>query len=299
VIQRVLDGQAIVITGAGRGLGAAYAELAAAHGASVVVNDIDAEAANAVASAIAGAGGVAVAHAADVADWDAADRIVDACVTEFGAIHGLINNAGVMFPGDSGDDEPEAVRQTLLTNVQGTIACGAAAIRRMRAQGHGVVLNDTTGAAAGASRLATYGASKAAVLSLTISWAIDLQGAGIRVNAIAPMATTRVWDPRLIPDIDNRLNLERLLPEHNAPLAIYLMSPAAHGLHGQIMAIRGGGLSFMHAPGILAPVLDDAEWSVESIDAAMREGLAEHARPLGLRRSYLVSADSEGLAFQE
>lgn len=292
--QRVLDGQAIVITGAGRGLGAAYAQLAAAHGASVVVNDIDADAANAVASAIADGGGVAVAHVADVADWDAADRIVDACVAEFGAIHGLINNAGVMYSSDSGDDDPDAVRRTLSTNIQGTIACGAAAIRRMRAQGHGVILNDTTGAAAGASRLAIYSASKAAVLSLTISWAIDLEGTGIRVNAIAPMATTRVWDPRLIPDIDNRLNLDRLLPEHNAPLAIYLMSPAARGLHGQILAIRGGGLSFMHAPGILAPVLDDAEWSVESIDAAMREGLAEHARLLGLRRSYLVSADSEG-----
>ena len=89
-----LEGKAVIVTGAGRGLGRAYAHLASREGASVVVNDIDADVAEAVTKEIVRDGGTAVTAVADVGDWAGAESVIDRCVTEFGAVHGLVNDAG-------------------------------------------------------------------------------------------------------------------------------------------------------------------------------------------------------------
>ena len=90
-----LEGKAVIVTGAGRGIGRAYAHLASREGASVVVNDIDADVAEAVTKEIVRDGGTAVAAVADVGDWAGAESVIDHCVTEFGAIHGLVDDAAV------------------------------------------------------------------------------------------------------------------------------------------------------------------------------------------------------------
>ncbi|NDH53922.1 MAG: SDR family NAD(P)-dependent oxidoreductase [Betaproteobacteria bacterium] len=182
-----LEGQAVVITGAARGLGAAYARLAAAEGARVVVNDIDAAGAEAVAAQICSAGGEACASGANIARWDHAAALVQLCVDRYGAIDGLVNNAALFRMARPEEEEAEAVRALIEVNVLGTLHCGVHALRHMLLRRRGSIVNITSGAQAGSSLQGAYGASKGAVASLTYSWALDCAASGVRVNAFAPM----------------------------------------------------------------------------------------------------------------
>ena len=129
----ILDGKAVVITGAGRGLGEAYAMHAALAGASVVVNDNDGDLAERVAEHIRGYGGRAVASTHTVADPSEAAKIVDLCVDEFGRIDGLVNNAGLNYESLPWEDDPETIKEVVEVNVLGVIYVGIAAMRAMRA----------------------------------------------------------------------------------------------------------------------------------------------------------------------
>nr|WP_199906830.1 SDR family oxidoreductase [Aeromicrobium chenweiae] len=155
-----LQGKSVVITGSGGGIGAASARLAAREGASVVVNDLDQAAVDAVVGQIERDGGRAVGVVANVADASDAERIVDTCVEAFGVIDGLVNNAGIMFVGPSDDLDAERTRRLIEVNVLGAIFCGVHAMRRMKAQGFGSIVNVTSGAHMGLSNTAVYGASK-------------------------------------------------------------------------------------------------------------------------------------------
>ena len=165
----LLDDRTVVITGAGRGLGEAYARAAAAEGATVVVNDVEGDLADAVARDIVAGGGRAVAHPADVSDWAAAEGLIARCVEEFGRIDALVNNAGEFALALPQEQGAEDARRLLDVNVYGTIACGTAALRRMVEQGSGVVLNVTSGEQMGNTATGVYGATKAAVATLTYS----------------------------------------------------------------------------------------------------------------------------------
>src|SRR5215203_1825990 len=122
-----LDGKAVVITGAGRGLGQAYARHAAAAGAAVVVNDIDVELAEEVAGGIRETGGRAVASGHSVADAGQAAAIIELCVAEFGALDGLVSNAALNYKALPWDDDPEGARALVDVNVLGPLFCGMAA----------------------------------------------------------------------------------------------------------------------------------------------------------------------------
>jgi NAD(P)-dependent dehydrogenase (short-subunit alcohol dehydrogenase family) len=279
-----LDGQAVIVTGAGRGLGAAYATLAAAHGALVVVNDVDGAEAHKVVERIAAAGGTAIAHVADVASWEEAESLVARCVVEFGRLDGLVNNAGIIRVG-----RPEAMRAAdyrdlMEVNVLGPCYCGTHAMRHMLNEGHGVIVNVTSGAQAGSPLLAGYGATKGAIASLTFSWAMDLAGTGVRVNAISPMADTRMFDPKLRVDQAAAGQPAGPQPEDNAPVVVYLLSDHSRHLNGQVVRIDGSRLSLMTHPAILEPVLSAGQWTVEAITQAFREHLDFHVVPLGVTR---------------
>ncbi len=131
----VLHGKAVVITGAGRGLGRVYALLAAREGARVVVNDIDADAAAEAVQAIRTEGGEAMADGHDIATWEGAGALVGACVERFGRIDGLVNNAGLYYLSRPQDERPERMRQIVEVNVLGPAFCGTHALRHMLAQG--------------------------------------------------------------------------------------------------------------------------------------------------------------------
>jgi len=280
-----LEGKAVVVTGAGRGLGRAYAVAAAERGASVVVNDVDADEAHEVADAIVAAHGVAVAHPADVADPMAAEAVVARCVAEFGTVDGLVNNAGygMIDAAAPEDQDPAELRRVVEVNVLGSAYCGIAALRHMVRQGTGSVVNDASVAFAGAPRLAAYSASKGATASLTLSWAADLAGRGVRVNAVSPMAVTRSWDWDLVPDPAAIGDPGRLSPEDNTGLVVYLLSDAAAGVHGQLFALRAGNLNVVSHAGAVQPTLVRERWTPEEVAAAVDGELRPVLQLPGLR----------------
>jgi NAD(P)-dependent dehydrogenase (short-subunit alcohol dehydrogenase family) len=268
----LLSGKAVVITGAGQGLGRAFAHHAAAQGAAIVVNDVDAGLAHEVADEIRALGGHAVSHGGSVADVGQAAGLIDQCVAEFGALDGLVNNAGVNYRADPWDDDPARMREVVEVNVLGPLFCGTAAVKVMRDQGSGVIVNVGSGSMIGQRRAAAYSASKGAVASMTASWAADLTAHGIRVNAVAPVAWTRMArnDPNVVQTPQHS-------PDRVAPLVTYLLSDLSAGVSGQILRFRGDILCVLRQTAIKDPVLERDEWTVddiaEAIDGELREAL--------------------------
>jgi NAD(P)-dependent dehydrogenase (short-subunit alcohol dehydrogenase family) len=269
---RSLEGKVVVVTGAGRGLGEAYARSLASAGAAVVVNDIDGSAASSVAASVVGAGGRAVGDGHTVADPIAAWEIIHAAVTAFGRLDGLVNNAGVFYVAAPEDDDPSQAASMVQTNLLGTVYCGLHAIRQMVHQGWGgVIVNDTSGAQSGMSRRGVYGATKGATASLTYSWASDLRRHAIRVNAISPIARTAM--------VDYGVALGEAgtewPPSHVAPLVTYLMGNDAAGVTGQVIRLDGRSLSLQSRPGAQRWVATSDHWDHAAIAAAVERLLAE------------------------
>jgi NAD(P)-dependent dehydrogenase (short-subunit alcohol dehydrogenase family) len=276
-----LDGRAVVVTGAGRGLGRAFAVRLAQVGAAVVVNDIDGDLARDTADSIWTRGGCAVPSGHSVADPDQAAQMVELCLTEFGAIHGLVNNAGVTYETLPWEEDPARVRQLIEVNVLGVIYTGIAAIRAMRHGGGGSIVNISSGASLGQRTLGTYSASKGAVASLTYSWALDLEDAGIRVNAVCPLAQTRMV-----------LTSERALrkcppdrtPEKIAPLVQFLLGDRSAGITGQVIRCNGPQLHIVGQPFLKSPILERETWDCESVEHAFNEVFHAHLEPFGLEK---------------
>lgn len=275
----VLDGKAVVITGAGRGLGEAYAVHAAAAGAAVVVNDVDGAQAETVAARIVAHGGRAVASVASVRDPEQAAGIVRQCLAEFGRLDGLVNNAALSHLALPWAEDPDAARELIEVNVLGVLYCGIAAARVMRAQRAGSIVNISSGSSFGQYALGTYAASKGAVASLTYSWALDLAELGVRVNGVCPLAWTRLVERH--PAAHARVTRQRT-PDRVAPLITYLLSDRAAGITGQLIRFTGDQLHIVRQPGIKEPVLQRASWSTEDIAAAFDEVLDHHLEPFGL-----------------
>lgn len=276
-----LEGKAIVVTGAGRGLGAAYAVHAAREGAAVIVNDIDSEFAQHTVEVIRANGGRAVVSAHTVTDPDQAQAIVDACITEFGAIHGLVNNAGLNYEALPWQDDPARVREVVEVNVLGTIYTGMAAARAMVDAGGGSIVNISSGASFGQRKLGAYAATKGAVASLTYSWALDMEEAGVRVNAVCPLAHTRmIWKS----ERSLRSCPPDRTPSRIAPLVLYLLSDASNGITGQMIRCNGPQLHIVGHPYLKAPILERESWDTESVRRAFDEVFSAHLEPYGLEK---------------
>jgi NAD(P)-dependent dehydrogenase (short-subunit alcohol dehydrogenase family) len=280
-----LRGKAVLVTGAGRGLGAAYARLAAAEGAAVLVNDVDEAPAREVAASIVAAGGRAEAFVGSIADWDGAGAVVARCIEAFGAIDGLVNNAGIFRLAHPAEQDPAEFRAVVEINLLGTAYCGLHAIRAMLAQGRGSVVNVTSGSHAGSAAMGAYGASKGGVASLTYCWAADLAGTGVRVNAVSPNAHTRMADAfeAYLGDEAQGQNVHKP-PEQNAPAVIYLLSDASAALHGQVVRINGDELSMIAHPAVHGHGVHDPHWTVEKVAAAFASGLVGPLDPIGMHR---------------
>jgi NAD(P)-dependent dehydrogenase (short-subunit alcohol dehydrogenase family) len=280
-----LEGKAIAVTGAGRGLGAAYALLAAREGAAVLVNDVDRSAAAEVVARISGAGGRAEADASDISQWAGAGRLVAHCLEAFGAIDGLVNNAGLFRMAGVEEQDPAGFRTVIEVNLLGSAYCGLHAIQAMLEQGSGSIVNVTSGSQAGSASMAAYGASKGGIASLTYCWAVDLAGTGVRVNAVSPNANTRMAEEfeRFHGDRAPGQNTSKS-PESNAPAVVFLLSDAASAINGQVVRVDGDELSLMTHPAVLGEGLRSAQWTVESVAAAFAETFAAQAQPLGLHR---------------
>jgi NAD(P)-dependent dehydrogenase (short-subunit alcohol dehydrogenase family) len=268
-----LAGKAVLVTGAGRGLGRAYAIDTAARGAAVVVNDVDRDGVEETVAAIAAEGGRARPAVASVASWEGAERLVASAVEAFGSIDGLVNNAGVMPVGAPWAETEERIRSVVEVNLLGPMFCGIHALRRMRRQGAGAIVNVTSGAHLGTRDLTSYGATKGGVASLTYGWAIHAAEVGARVNAISPLAQT----PMMAQFLDQPVGA---LPEHVAPVVSYLLSDRAAAVNGQVVRLDGSALSLLRPPLYSDTRVEGEVFSFAEIAAAFDRGALGELAPV-------------------
>ncbi|WP_089302885.1 SDR family NAD(P)-dependent oxidoreductase [Haloechinothrix alba] len=276
----MLDSKSVVVTGAGRGLGAAFAVHAAEAGAAVVVNDVDVATAERTADVVRQRGGRAVVSGHTVREPDQAQAIVDTGVAAFGGVDGLVNNAALNYESAPWDEDTGTARELIEVNVLGVIHTGLAAARAMRDRG-GSIVNISSGAFFGQRRLGTYAASKGAVASLTASWALDMEDAGIRVNAVCPLARTRMVHR-------SRRALRNCPPDRTpdriAPLVTYLLSGAAAGVSGQVVRCDGQRLHIVGHPYNKMPVLENTRWHTDEVRRAFDEVFTAHLEPYGVEK---------------
>ncbi len=278
-----LDGQVAVVTGAGRGLGRAYALALAAEGAKVLVNDRDAEPASSVVGEIVAKGGEAVACVEAVGTRAAAERVVAAALDAFGRLDVMITNAGADRRGPVLDLSDEDWEFTLTTHLFGSLYCSLEAARAMRDQSHGgAIINVTSDAFyMGMATLAPYCASKGGIYGLMRVLAVELAPLGISVNAIAP-PSTRTEPMMAFADslADMGLTEEQLAafkatiqePEDVAPLAVYLATPEGRKLSGQVLGLTRHEFSLLNPPSHSAPARrDHGPWAVDELIAAVSD----------------------------
>lgn len=243
-----LTGQVAVVTGAGAGIGRAIAETFAAAGAAVMVSDRDETTAQRVADAIAAQGGKAAALGCDVTREDDLAALVQQTVQRLGTLNILVSNAGGGGPKPF-DMPMEDFRRAFELNVFSLFRLAQLAAPEMDKAGGGAVLAITSMAGENKNqRMAAYGASKAATNHLIRNIAFDLGPRNIRVNGIAPGATrTDALESVLTPAIETTMlahtPIHRLgEPQDMANAALYLCSPAASWVSGQILTVSGGGV---------------------------------------------------------
>jgi NAD(P)-dependent dehydrogenase (short-subunit alcohol dehydrogenase family) len=245
-----LTGRVVLITGAARGLGRAFAQGFAEAGARVVAADLDGPAADATATAVAQAGGgEAVGVQADVGDAAAVDAMVAAAVDRFGGVDVLVNNAGIYAGLTRAPfhelDEAEWDR-VIRVNLKGPWLCARACVPAMRKRGGGSIVNVSSATVLSGSPLwAHYVASKGGVIALTRAMAREVGDLGIRVNAIAPGFTLTQASRDLIEDaetygVDRGAIKRSARPEDMVGTALYLASPASDFVTGQTIVVDGG-----------------------------------------------------------
>jgi 3-oxoacyl-[acyl-carrier protein] reductase len=245
-----LEGKVAIVTGAAHGLGRAYAHRLAAHGAAVVVADIDEDGSKTVAADIQVAGGRALGIGVDVSDADGLAAMADQAVTAFGGIDVLVNNAAIFLTvGMSrvGFDEitEDEWDRMMAVNVRGTWLACRAVVPHMRTRGYGKIVNVSSDTALkGSPNRIHYVASKSAVLGFTRTLAAELGADGIRVNAIAPGIVLSEEEPteqRRAHAVGSQILTEPLFPDDLAETVVFLSSPTSDAITGQILAINGGG----------------------------------------------------------
>jgi 7-alpha-hydroxysteroid dehydrogenase len=243
-----LSGQVAVVTGAGAGIGRGIARIFAGAGAAVVVSDLKAETAKAVADEIVAAGGQATSLACNVTKDADLQAVVAAAVDTFGRLTILVNNAGGGGPKPF-DMPMDDFRWAYELNVFSVFRLSQLAAPHMAAAGGGAILNISSMAGENKNqRMASYASSKAAENHLTRNIAFDLGPMGIRVNAIAPGAIkTDALASVLTPDIEKAMLKHTPLgrlgeAEDIANAALFLCSPASAWVSGQILTVSGGGV---------------------------------------------------------
>lgn len=244
------DGRVAIVTGAGGGVGRAHALALAARGAQVVVNDLgitlggsepSAAVAQAVVDEIAAAGGQATADAHSVAEPDAARAIVQTALDTYGRVDVLVNNAGVLDDQLLADVDDAYVDRVLSTHLLGAVTLCRAVWAPMTAQGHGRIVNTSSGAVFGSAGGTVYQTAKAGLIGLTRSLALAGADTGIRVNAIMPTAYTRMT--ATVPDETFRSFMERTFgPERVAAFALVLASDEVP-VSGECFLVGGGRIA--------------------------------------------------------
>ena len=287
-----LDGKVALVTGAGQGLGRSHALELARQGVRLVVNDlgrslggeVEASAADAVVDEIRALGGEAVADHGDVADWESARAMVRRGIDEWGRFDILVNNAGFLRDRMLFNLSEEEFDSVVRVHLKGHFATMRHAAEHWRteskaidAPAYGRIISTASEAMLfGSPGQPGYASAKAAVMQLTLVAANSLARLGVRANAIAPRARTRMTvDQPSIATAEVVDGIDPYGPEHVSPLVAYLASPAADRVSGQLFIVVGRTISVVHGPFVEQKFEIADGWTPDSVDAVLTPFYAE------------------------
>lgn len=287
-MSRLLEGRVAIVTGAGRGIGRAHALELARHGAKVVVNDYgvsaagegtDESPAHQVVAEIEALGGQAVVNGADVADFGAAEAMVQQAIDTFGGLDILVNNAGFLRDRmlvNTSEEEWDAVVRVHLKGHFAPLRHAGAYWRAEAKEGRqraARVINTSSGAGLqGSLGQTTYSAAKAGIAGMTLVAAVEMGRYGVTVNAIAPVAKTRMTEGAFDTSA-------MALPEDNSPVVAWLASEEAGDVTGRVIEIDGSVITVENG-WTHGPSRDNgARWEAEKVGPALRDLLGEAPTP--------------------
>lgn len=275
----------VIITGAGGGLGAAYAKAFAKQGAKVVVNDINQAAAQKTVDAIKAAGGDAIVNTSDITNYADSENAVKQAVETYGDLHVVVNNAGIcrdkMFA-SMGEEDWDAV---IAVHLKGHFCIASHAVQYWRNQTkQGVkvdarIINTSSGAGLnGSVGQSNYAAAKGGIASLTLNQAAELRRYGVTANALAPAARTGMTED-VFADMMKKPEdgFDYYDPANVAPLVVWLGSEASAAVTGRVFEVEGGKISIADGWRTTEGVDKGARWQVEELSAAMDELLSKES----------------------
>jgi NAD(P)-dependent dehydrogenase (short-subunit alcohol dehydrogenase family) len=292
----ICEGRTVIITGAARGLGRAYALAFGAEGANVVVNDIgtslhgegrDTSAADAVVEEIKAAGGKAIANYEDITDWDAAKRIVDAALDAFGDLHVIVNNAGIVRDRMFVSATLEEWDATMHVHLRGHFCLARHAVNYWREKQKGGtnpdarIINTSSGAGLqGSIAQAAYSTAKGGIASLTLVQAAELGRYGITANALAPSARTRMTEQAFADKMATEGQAFDVMdPANIAPTVVWLGSGESAHVTGCVFELEGGKI-MIEDGWREGPMVDAGKcWDPADVGGAVEKLLAERIAP--------------------
>ena len=285
----LLEGRVAVITGAGRGIGREHALLFAKEGAKVVVNDLggsnagegaDSGPSHEVVDEIIAAGGTAVASTENVATWSGAESVVLQAIAEFGRLDVLVNNAGILRDSFIAGMEESQWDAVIAVHLKGHFAMLRHAAAYWKAQSkagdqpNAAVINTASGSGVTIPNAgqANYGSAKAGIAALTLIAAEELERYGVRVNAIAPIARTRLT--LATPGMGSLMaepeegELDLFSPANISPLVAYLATEKCP-ITGRVYAVQGGAISALSGWRDTETIETDGAWQIDDIAARL------------------------------
>jgi len=275
---RLLEGKVALVTGGGRGVGRGIALAMAQAGAKVVVNDLGAtldgtlgteQPAAEVVALIRAMGGEAIVDGGSVADWGAAHQMVRSAVEAFGRIDIVVNNAGILRDAMFHRMSELEFDEVLAVHLKGSFNVSRAAAPFFKEQGSGAMVHMTsTSALIGNLGQANYSAAKLGVMALSKSIALDMRKFGVRSNAVAPFAWTRMIDsiPAETPEQMKRVEgLRKLDPDKVAPFVVALCADGAREVSGQVFGVRNNEIYLFSQPRPIRSAHRSEGWTPQSV----------------------------------